>query len=214
VAHLHAVLHRAFGQATKWNLIPRNVAAVVDRPRIARHEMARLNGAQVRQLLKTAKGDDLEALYTLAVTTGMREGELLVLRWRDVDLDNARLHVVATLQRTREGSRFTEPKTSHSRRRIALAPHGRRNVEIAPDSPKTSRLAAKRWEDNDLVFANEVGRTILPAISFAARSGRCSKGPACHVSASMTCATPPRPYCWQALTPRSLRKGSATRQSA
>src|SRR5579862_2942599 len=80
VAHLHAVLHRAFGQAAKWNLIPRNVAAVVDRPRIARREMATLNGAQVRQLLKIAKGDDLEALYTLAVTTGMRQGELLALR--------------------------------------------------------------------------------------------------------------------------------------
>ncbi|MGH2363199.1 MAG: tyrosine-type recombinase/integrase [Chloroflexota bacterium] len=162
VAHLHAVLHRAFGQAAKWSLIPRNVAEVVDRPRIARREMATLNAPQVRKLLATAKGDDLEALYTLAVTTGMRQGEVLALRWRDVDLDGARLQVVASLQRTREGSRFTEPKTSHSRRRIALAPKVVTALRTHRTRQTTNRLAAKRWEDNDLVFPNDVGRPILP----------------------------------------------------
>ena len=162
VAHLHAVLHRAFGQAAKWNLVPRNVAAVVDRPRVARREMATLNGAQVRQLLTTAKDNDLEALYTLAVTTGMRQGELLAPWWRDVDLAAARLHVVATLQRTREGSRFTEPKTSHSRRRISLAPKVVTVLRSHRTRQNENRLAAKQWEDNDLLFANDVGRPILP----------------------------------------------------
>ena len=90
----------------------------------------------------------------------MRQGELLALRWRDVDLDGRTLQVGATLQRTRDGFAFTEPKTASSRRPVALTRaavdalrrHRARHLE--------ERLAAVVWEDNALVSANEVGRPV------------------------------------------------------
>jgi integrase len=76
----------------------RNIVDMVDAPRMRNHEMTLLTAEQVQQFLAAAVGDRFEALYILAITTGMREGELLALRWRDVYLDEARLYVRATLQ--------------------------------------------------------------------------------------------------------------------
>jgi integrase len=80
VRHVHALLHRALGQAMRWGIIPRNVIELIDPPRAPRHDMVTLNEAQVRALLETSAGDRDEALYAVAVTTGMRQGELLGLR--------------------------------------------------------------------------------------------------------------------------------------
>jgi integrase len=158
VNHLHAVPHRAFGQAARWGLIARNPADLVDPPRNRHHEMATFSPDQAKGFLKAAEGDRLEALCVVALTTGMRQGELLALRWRDVDLDGARVHIRANLQRTGEGLVFAEPKTRGSRRQVRLA-------EVAVGALRRHRTAqlAERlrlgpaWEDNDLVFANEVG---------------------------------------------------------
>src|SRR3712207_9534631 len=82
--------------------------------------MKTLSVEETRRFLKSARGDKLEALYVLAVTTGMRQGELLALKWQDVDLENATISVRRTL--TRDGGRVTigEPKTRKSRRLIRL----------------------------------------------------------------------------------------------
>lgn len=119
VQYTHAVLHRALKQAVRWGLLPRNVCQDVDRPRLRREEMRPLNRAQVRRLLKTAQGARLEALYVLAVRTGMRPGELLGLKWEDVDLDGN----IGSLQVNRALSegKLTEPKRKRSRRRIDLS---------------------------------------------------------------------------------------------
>src|SRR5205085_1845273 len=95
---------------------------LVSAPRVQRHEITPLSAEQARTLLEAAQGNRFEALYVLALTTGMRIGELLGLRWQDVDLAAGRLQVHHTLVLTREGLRLTEPKTARSRRRIALAP--------------------------------------------------------------------------------------------
>jgi integrase len=93
VQYTHAVLHRALRQAVRWGLILRNVSEDVDRPRLRREEIRPLNRDQARHLLKTAgeAGDRFEALYVLALHTGMRPGELLGLKWEDVDLDEGGL---------------------------------------------------------------------------------------------------------------------------
>src|SRR5205823_2090359 len=111
----------------------------------------------VRAFMDAARGDRFEALYVLAVTTGMRRGELLGLRWRDVNLEADALQVRGSVQRTREGGMtFCEPKTSGSRRQISLtkaavaALQRHRPVQAA----ERLRLGAA-WEDNDLVFPNE-----------------------------------------------------------
>src|SRR5262249_3555375 len=114
---------------------------------------------QVAKLLDATRTHPSAALYVLAVTTGMRQGELLGLRWADIDLDGARLTIRRSLQRQRgAGLVFIEPKTARSRRPIvlsqravaALRAHRKRQVE--------ERLAAgPRWQDRDLVFATRDG---------------------------------------------------------
>jgi integrase len=161
VAHLHAVLHRALDQAAKWGLVTRNVASLATRPRIKRQEMATLSPEQAKAFLEAAQGDRLEALYVLALTTGMRQGELLALRWRDVDLEAGTVQVRATLQRTRDGFTLVEPKTASSRRQVALAETAVANLRRHRAAQGEERLRlGPAWEDNDLIFANEVGRPI------------------------------------------------------
>jgi integrase len=161
VRQLHAVLRRAMGQATKWGAVPRNVVALVTPPRVPRHEVAPLTADQARALLEAAQGERLEALYVLALSSGMRLGELLGLRWRDVDLEAGTLQVRQILVRMPSGLRFGEPKTKRSRRRIALSVGTRDALRH-----HRARQAAERlrigpvWEDHDLGFANEIGKPL------------------------------------------------------
>jgi integrase len=121
--------------------------------------MAVLSPAQARMLLDAATGDRFEALYVLALTTGMREGELLALRWQDVDLDGGTLQVRATLHHTETGFVFAEPKTSHSRRRVTLptvAVHALRRHHARQAEEKVA--LGPVWQGkHDLVFPNVIG---------------------------------------------------------
>jgi integrase len=85
VQYTHAVLHRALKQARRWGIVGRNVADDVDPPQVKREEIRPLNRDQTCALLKAAEGNRLEALYIVAVHTGMRPGEILALRWDDVN---------------------------------------------------------------------------------------------------------------------------------
>ena len=114
------VLHQALGQALRWGMVPRNVCDAVTRPRAPRQTMQALAPGQVGQLLETAKGDRLEALYVLAVTTGLRQGELLGLQWEDVDFAGAALHVRHTLHELYGRLWIGEPKTRRARRQVDL----------------------------------------------------------------------------------------------
>lgn len=161
IRQMHAVLRRALGEATQLGLVPRNVATLVKVPRAARPEMHVLSPDEVNLLLDAVEGDRLEALYVLAVRTGMRLGELLALRWTDVDLQgkSPALHVRATLRYVNADTYFFEsPKTAKSRRRIrlgsdaldALRNHRARQLE--------ERLAVgPAWHDEDLVFSTKTG---------------------------------------------------------
>ncbi len=162
VVHLHRMLHRALSQALKWGLVGRNVAALVDPPRVERPEFEPLTAQEAGRLLDVANGDRLEALYVLALTTGLRRGELLGLRWQDVDLDARVLHVRRSLQIDENGKwRSGDPKTKRSRRPVLL-------VDMAVDALKRHRhrqdqekdTAGELWKDPKLVFANTVGGPI------------------------------------------------------
>src|SRR5206468_4712119 len=122
VANVHRVMHRALNQAQRWRLATANVADLVDPPRQRRPEMKALSPEQARQVLKAAHGDDLEALWVVALTTGLRQGELLALRWPDVDLDRGSLRVVASLIRiVGLEPQLAEPKSRRSRRQVELS---------------------------------------------------------------------------------------------
>jgi integrase len=159
VHHVGTVLHGALAQAERLGLVAHNVCSLVDAPRMADREMRVLTPEQVRVLLDAVDGDRLEALYVLAVSTGMRQGELLALRWGDVDLNRGTLSVRATLQHTKgEGYVFAAPKTKHSQRQIALsalAVAALRRHRIRQD---LERLASTVWADTDLVFPNTIGK--------------------------------------------------------
>lgn len=167
VKHLHTVLHKALEDALRLGLVQRNVVDLVRAPRMQRVEMRVLTLKQVRTLLTAAQGDRFEALYTLAVTTGMRRGELLALKWRDVDLGSAAngqaaLQVRATLQKTKGGFVYAEPKSARSRRRIAL-------TAAATEALRTHRarqaeerlLVGAEWEDHDLMFCTHQGKPLI-----------------------------------------------------
>ncbi len=123
--------------------------------------MKTLSPEEARRFLEVSQGERLYALYVLAITTGMRLGELLALRWRDVDLERGVLRVTATLQKTRDGYLFAEPKTERSRRQVVLSPSA---IEALREH--RLRLLEERlrlgdaWEDHDLVFPNEIGRPL------------------------------------------------------
>ena len=125
VRYIHAVLHRALEQAVRFNLIPANPASRVDPPKIRQDEITPLDAEQARTLLEAAKGGMHEPLYVLSLTTGLRMGEALGLKWSDVDLDRGTLRVNRQLQRVRRDGEqsgtlaFSEPKNA-SRRTIDL----------------------------------------------------------------------------------------------
>jgi integrase len=103
VRYVHAVMRRALGQAVMRGLIPRNVAEGASLPGLGREEAQYLTPEQVKSLLMAAKGNRLEALYIVAVSCGLRQGELLGLRWEEVDLEGHRLTVRRQVQRSRDG---------------------------------------------------------------------------------------------------------------
>lgn len=158
VRQLHAVLHRAFRQATRWGIVGRNVADLVSAPRVSRSQMQTLDPEQTRLLLEAAAGDRLEALYAVAISTGMRQGELLALRWRDIDLEARSISVRNTLQRTANGHILGDPKTSHSRRRIQLTTAGAEALQRHKVRQNEERLrVGAAWQNLDFVFCDEAG---------------------------------------------------------
>jgi integrase len=161
VHHLHAVLHRALHQAFRWSLVSRNVCDLVDPPRMRRHSLQVLTPEQVRTFLEAASGHRLHALFVLAVTTGLREGELLGLHWRDVDLDAATLQVRSNLQRTEAGLVIDTPKTDASRRQVALTVAAVTALRQHRTRQLEERLAlGGEWDDRGLVLCNLLGRPI------------------------------------------------------
>src|SRR5215211_947891 len=164
VHHIHAILHRALDQAVRWGLLLRNVTDAVDPPRRSSPEMQTWDTRQVAAVLTAAVDDDLEALWRLALLTGMRRGELLGLRWADVDLDAGALAVRRTLSRgSTSRLEVGEPKTGAGRRRVSLPTSAVESLRRHRKRQLEQRLAAgPAYIDHDLVFAKEDGGIIHP----------------------------------------------------
>ncbi len=167
VHHIHAVIHVALQRAMDDGVLGRNVAALVgrsNRPKVRRVEMKTIaTGDQPRRFLEAAKGERLEALLVLALTTGMRRGELLALRWKDVDLDRAVLAVTGSLQgESRSTLNIATPKSGKSRSVAlgmvavtALRDHRHRQAQ-------EQLLVGSEWRDLGLVFSTEFGDFLSP----------------------------------------------------
>jgi integrase len=164
IGHVHRAMHRALGHAAGWDIVTQNIAARVSPPRVGHQEVQILAPAQVKVILETARGRPIFPIATLALATGMRRGELLALRWQDVDLDQAKITVARSLEQTKAGLRFKEPKTAHGRRTISLPATAVTELRAHRLAQQVQRLAlgAGKSPPDALVFADWNGEPRLP----------------------------------------------------
>jgi len=159
--YAHAILHGALQQAVGWRLIERNPAVGAALPRRSRPEMRPLTPDEARRLLDAARDHSLEALFVLALTTGMRQGELLGLRWRDVDWTTRRVAVHHTLVRLHGRWWLGEPKTAKSERSIDLT-DPTIDVLRSHRARQAERMLAlgHALTDDDLIFCDASGEPL------------------------------------------------------
>ncbi len=163
VVHHHRVLREALNDAVQLGVLGRNPADRVKPPKVDRKEQRVLNKAEIEAVLKSAEGTVFYVPVVLAVTTGMRRGEILALRWEDVDFDAKVVHVRRSLEETKAGVSFKEPKTSKSRRAVnvpdmvleVLAKHRDEQAEHR-------KLLGKDYWDEGLICARPDGKPIVP----------------------------------------------------
>jgi integrase len=161
---IHSVFHCALNRAVKWGLLGRNPASHVDKPKVNRKEMKTLTAEQVIRLLNFSQGSRYEALYHLAVTTGLRQGELLGLRWSDLDWGTGHLRVQRQLQRVPgQGLVLNEPKSSSGRRLVVLGPATLDKLRDHKRQQWREKIVAgDRWRENDLIFPSTIGTPMGP----------------------------------------------------
>ena len=123
-----------------------------------------MTGEQAIKLLEVAKGSRIEALLLVAFTTGMRKGELLALRWDDIDLEKGVLYVQRTVSRIPgRGYMESEPKTKSSRRRIVLPGVAIEALKGHYSNQEKARVkAGEKWNNWGIVFANKYGGFLRP----------------------------------------------------
>jgi len=163
--HVHRVVHRMLRHAAQWGVVHQNVAALVDAPTVRGQEIDVLTAQQMQAVLETLRGRSLYPIAAVALGTGMRRGELLALRWQDVDLNGAKLRVERTLeQTTRGGLVFKEPKTRHGRRTITLPSSTVADLRTHWKAQQERRMALGMGKapESSLVFAAWDGSTRSP----------------------------------------------------
>lgn len=162
--HVHRVLGTAMKKAVRLRLISRNPCEDVDSPRPQRKEVAALSESDTGVLLEGAKGNPLYPLILVAVTTGLRLGELLGLKWSDVDLKKGALIVRRTLARVKQGAVLKDtPKTKHSIRTVALPPLTVETLHAHHAEQRREMMRLRLvWQDHELVFPAEDGSPCPP----------------------------------------------------
>ncbi len=161
VQYIHAVLRRALSRAVRWGLVARNVAGLIDVPRVVRPEVQPLTPLEIQGFLDQVRGDRLEALYVMALSMGLRQGELLGLRWDDYDSEAGSLAVRRSLQRVNGVVGFVEPKSLRSRRVIGVPQSVRQVLSTHRKRQSRERLkAGPEWEEHGLVFSTVTGRPL------------------------------------------------------
>jgi integrase len=178
VSHAYRVLHKTLPLAVDAEMLHRNVAGRISPPKIEAEELEILAPEEITDLLAKLDGHALYPIATLALATRMRRGELLGLRWGDLDLSGATLTVKRSLEETRSGLRFTNPKTKHGHRTIslpqslvsALRTHRRHQLELR------IALGQGRPGPTDLVFSTPEGDPMSPDNLVGIGGGRRPRG--------------------------------------
>lgn len=163
VQYIQSVLSRALNRAIKWSLIRRNVAALVPSPKVETSQRTFLSTEDAKKLIQAVQGDRLETLYTVALSIGLRRGEILGLRWHNINLEAGTLTVQNQLQRVDKALNLSEPKTRNACRTLSLP-------TFATDALKAHRLrqaeerikAKDKWKETGFVFTTRYGGPLEP----------------------------------------------------
>jgi integrase len=174
IIYIRNVLRAALNRARKWRLVKYNVADDVTLPASEDPSIRPLDETQAPKLLEFAKGHRFEALFTVAVALGLRKGEILGLRWIDVDLEEGHVRVVRALHATKGElpagwERLTPTlalgplKTKRSQRDLELRPFAVAALRAHRARQLEERLAAGAdWKERGLIFASSLGTPIVP----------------------------------------------------
>ncbi len=164
------MLHKSLEDAVKLGLVYRNVADLVTKPKIGRHDLNTYTPEQANKLLEAAQDDRVEALYVLMLTSACRLGELLGLRWSSLDLERREMRITASMRELRGHMNLGIPKTPHSIRTIPLTHRAVEALRKHHVSQTVERLKhGANWNPAGLVFCTTAGtpmnRRCLPAAS-------------------------------------------------
>lgn len=163
VRYIHAVINMALTQAVKERLISINPAEAVDLPKETKRELQTLTIEQVKTFIEEAKQTKHYTLYLLELFTGLRRGEILGLRWQDIDFDNSTVTVVQQVVASSKGITFSEPKTSLGSRTVWIpADVVKQLKQHKKQQAEEKLLAGGIYEDNSLVFCREDGKPFYP----------------------------------------------------
>src|SRR5262249_23385262 len=177
VTHMHRVLREALQQALRWNLLVRNPADAVKPPEVERQQMSVLDTDATADLIEAARETSMFVPILLGVRCGMRRGEVVALRWRNVDLERGRISVVASAEQTDRGVREKEPKNGKGRT-IVLS--GTEIEELRSHRVRQAQgllALGVRLTDDHHVVAREDGQALQPRslthafVKFAQRHG-------------------------------------------
>ena len=159
IRNFHARINTMLAKAVRLGLVARNVATLVELPRIEKRQLPIVSPREIARFLLNARHERLEALFVLAVTTGARQGELLGLTWDKVDVEMGEIRITHAMQRLDGRSSLVEPKTPGSRRTVAL-------TRMAVEALRRQRLRqseealglGRAWDNTlNLVFTSQVG---------------------------------------------------------
>ncbi|MHB1486746.1 MAG: site-specific integrase [Acidimicrobiales bacterium] len=159
---IRSVVVQATNQAMKWRIVTRNEAAMSTHVAVKRAEGRSLSPAQAKRLMETLKTCPMGALFTVMLTTGLRRGEAIGLRWEDVDLEKGVISVRQQVQRINGELKATEVKTERSRRSVNLAKPTVVALKEHKARQTSERLASLAWTDTGYVFTTGLGTPLDP----------------------------------------------------
>jgi integrase len=162
VLNLHLVLTQAFGQAQRWGMIASNPVHGTQPPRPQRREPTVVDMATASKVIDLVQGTSLAAPVVLALSTGMRRGEILGLRWSDVEANLSVLHVRRSLQIVAGELVWAEPKTRRSRRTVELPVFAQPHLAQARNDQEQRRASSANWIEDGLVIDRGDGGPVNP----------------------------------------------------
>lgn len=158
VNRIRSTLRRALAIAQKQGLVTRNAAGQADPPSVKPKHFETLTIDQARAFLDIIHGHRMEALFVVAITTGLRQGELLGLKWQDVDFAQRRLSILRAVQRVNGTLKMVETKTTRSRRTLALSPSALSQLQAESDRQQgKTNPDGSPWNPMGLVFPGPSG---------------------------------------------------------